>query len=171
MTEPSVQERIALAREKQADAPEAAQAVQEKQQAAAPEQVEVEVPDAIEYHQYFCNLKAFKMILANGTILRFTEHRYITCNPDAIEYLDSEVSRQRSLGRPPRIFTKPGEETIMSDELDPMSAMEKRIRAKVYAELGVKVVATPNSVSKPGAFMPASTRDIAAITGGSVSNT
>ena len=105
-----------------------------------------------------------KIAMKSGKVLRITAGKYITKDPAEIEFLDYEISQ----GFP---FLKKGE-PVTSSDLDPMSALRKKIYAEILAAQADGTLAVPAPVlgnTAQQAVVPASTSDLAPLSAGSVS--
>jgi len=113
-----------------------------------------EVKEAAEetFQTYRSGLENQKIIMQSGKTIHVRQHKYITKNPEEIEFLDYEISQ----GFPG--LTK-GEPVTTSD-LDPMAALKKRMRAEIMAEIDA-------GNSETQKLVPASTGDLKELAGDS----
>jgi hypothetical protein len=80
------------------------------------------------FQHYMSALTSIQLISSKGTKIIFINHQFVTCDPDAIEYLNAEIER----GLPGITMG----ELMTREEADPMSA----IKAKWKEELRVEMV-------------------------------
>lgn len=107
------------------------------------------------YQTYKSGLENTKIIMQSGKVIHVRAHKYITCDAAEIEFLDNEIET----GFP---YLKKGEPVTTSD-LDPMSALRKKIRAEVMAEIDA-------GNSETQKVVPASSKDLNMLSGNSNSS-
>lgn len=73
-----------------------------------------------------------------GNSYHFIKGRFITNLPAAITFLDAQIAAGNSF-----IYTKKGEETLTSDELNPMATMKREIIEQYKADVLAGKVAGP----------------------------
>lgn len=81
-------------------------------------------------HVYYSNMPSIRYVFRDGVFAEFIKGRYYTDNETYIAELNNEVRL-----RHPTIFTKKGEETIMSDDLDPNTVLRKNVRRDLMLEM------------------------------------
>jgi len=79
-----------------------------------------------QFQTYSSPKSSFRMMTPKGRRINFIKGKHITCIPEEIEYLDDEIAAGI------RFITKG--EPVTSEDLDPMAALKKRLRAEILAE-------------------------------------
>lgn len=85
------------------------------------------------FNQYFSSRPKISIIMPSSKRISFSGGIYVTDKKDEIEFLDKEIS----LGHP-MIYIKKGEETITSEQLDPLHAIKQKAKEEAIAELTAK---------------------------------
>lgn len=112
--------------------------------------------------------KSCSYIFANGSKAEFINGKFYTPEESRARELTMEIVLHRS----PYFFIKKGEETIMSDDLDPVVKLKKQLRSEILQELYQEAVKIQMGASAetgdyvPGKLNAQSTRDIESITAG-----
>lgn len=116
---------------------------------------------------FYSHVKSISFIFTDGNKAEFIQGKYYTSDPIKVAALKREIKAGNK-----SFFIKPGEETIMSDDLDPVTALKKKLRSELMQELidqGL-IVATAQSPdsgkSEQGKLNVQSTSDLAAISAG-----
>lgn len=117
------------------------------------------------FHSY---QKSCSFIFPNGAKAEFINGKFYTPDEGLALILTQEIIVNRS----PYFFIKPGEETIMSDDLDPTVKLKKQLRAEIMQELYQEAMKiTMAASSSPGDYDAGklkvqNTRDIESVTAG-----
>jgi hypothetical protein len=112
--------------------------------------------------------KSCRYIFSDGSKADFVNGRYYT--PE--EGKARELTQQIVIHRSPYFFIKPGEETMMSDDLDPVVKLKKQLRAEIMQELyqeAIKITMGASNTtgdSVQGKLNAQSTKDIEAVAAG-----
>lgn len=80
-------------------------------------------------HLFMSNIPSSRYIFKNGKVANFVGGIYTTSIASEIEELDSEVDNGH-----PHISIDSSRRVISADELDPMVALKKKLRAEILAE-------------------------------------
>lgn len=81
-------------------------------------------------HLFQSNLQSHNFVFKNGTVAHFIRGVYTTDIESEIDELNAEIK-----ARHPHIFIDPNRVTIAADELDPMSALKKKLKEEIRAEM------------------------------------
>lgn len=134
------------------------------------EQMQANMPAAgpVKLWVFNSHQKSCRYIFSDGAKADFVNGRYYT--PEENKAL--ELTRQIIVHKSPYFFINKGEETIMSDDLDPEVKLKKKLRAEILQELYQEAIKiTMGASNSPGDSVQGklnaqSTRDIEAVAAG-----
>jgi hypothetical protein len=101
----------------------------------APKETVPSIPE-IKYQHYNSSRVAMRMITYGGKAISFANYKFITADPDIIQYLDTEIERG--------LNTVTKGELLTTDEADPMKALKK---AHIQEYLDAKAAETSANYS------------------------
>ena len=88
-------------------------------------------PEIVETAKVFkSRIDSLQYVMRNGKYIPFIKNKYVTTVPDEITELEEEIIKHKN----PLLYIDPEEATIIAP-LEPLQAMESRLRAKIMAEL------------------------------------
>lgn len=82
------------------------------------------------FQHYKSAKSSMRLISTLGTKITFIHHEFITADPDAIDYLNTEIERGL-----PGITAG---ELLTSEEADPMAMLKKQLRAEIIQEIDAR---------------------------------
>lgn len=111
---------------------------------------------------YKSHIPYCKFIFSKGKEASFIGGRFHTAVESEISELDAEVASNH-----PFIFTDAAEPNVDTEQLDPMEAIKKQVRAELLAEAAAgKLLADSSSVQSPVLSGIATSKDVAEMTQG-----
>ena len=115
--------------------------------------------DTVTYQQFFCTSPSVQVITPKGGSIVFVTGRYVTKNPDEIEFLQGMCKYSQHISQ------KAGQETITGDDLDPMKALKAKFYAEFLAEQQAQMNPTADrGKTVQGPLNAQNTRDIQPVT-------
>jgi hypothetical protein len=97
--------------------------------------------EGVKFQHYRSAKTSMRLISSKGTKITFVRHEFVTCDNDAIEYLNTEIDNGTIPG-----ITKG--ELLSREEADPMAMLRKQMKAEAKAEMEAEAVARAKGVEK-----------------------